>query len=273
MGTGHTSRQQRQATRSTRQYSEHFWVELRAWRQKRVLPYTKPAGFGPAATRSNCNTSDLANAIDMAVADGVDIINYSVGNTTLTVTGPDDIALIAAAKAGVLTAVAAGNEGPDFQTIGSPSSNPAVITVAASTRDGQQSLEAIAHRIPCVDRGQPTHPGEANFTPPLADVDPLEAELVLVDDNDSSLPEGGTGNAIDACQALVNGGEVSGNIAFIERGGCDFDVKIANAEDAGAVAVVVFNLSGDPIAMNGDPGTIGIPAVMIGAGDGNLILG
>ena len=69
---------------------------------------------------ATCNTSDLANAIDAAVADGVHVINYSVGSSLLLATAPDDIALLGAAKAGVLTVVAAGNEGPNLATIGSP---------------------------------------------------------------------------------------------------------------------------------------------------------
>ncbi|MEM1175769.1 MAG: S8 family serine peptidase, partial [Pseudomonadota bacterium] len=56
----------------------------------RVAVY-KACWLRPGATRASCNTSDLANAIDQAVADGVDIISYSVGSSFLRVTSPDDI--------------------------------------------------------------------------------------------------------------------------------------------------------------------------------------
>jgi subtilisin family serine protease len=56
-------------------------------------------------------TSDLAAAIDQAVADGVDVINYSVGGGAQTV-GADTIAFLFAADAGVFSAVSAGNDGP-----------------------------------------------------------------------------------------------------------------------------------------------------------------
>ncbi|MDJ0812118.1 MAG: S8 family serine peptidase, partial [Woeseiaceae bacterium] len=46
----------------------------------RVAVY-KACWLRPGDLRASCNTSDLANAIDDAVADGVDIINYSVGST------------------------------------------------------------------------------------------------------------------------------------------------------------------------------------------------
>ncbi len=236
----------------------------------RIATY-KACWLRPGGTRAACNTSDLANAIDMAVADGVDIINYSIGSTIFTVTAPDDLALIAAAKAGVLAVVAAGNEGPNFNTISSPASNPAVITVGASSRDGQHSLEALQVNAPASVAGKYAIK-EAAFTPALIDNDPIEGQLVLADDEDETLPDGGAGTTMDGCQAITNTTRMSGNIAFIQRGGCDFDVKVQNAEDAGAVAVVVFNLSGDPIVMVGDPGNITIPAVMMGAADGNLLL-
>ena len=236
----------------------------------RVAVY-KACWLRPGATRASCNMSDLANAIDMAVADGVDIINYSVGSSLFSVTTPDDVALMAAAKAGVLTVVAAGNEGPNFDTITSPAGNPAVITAGASSRDGQHSLEAMQVNTPSSIAGKYAV-REASFTPPLIDRDPIEGELILVDDDDTATDNGTTGTTFDACQPLINSSEVSGEIAFIQRGGCDFDVKVANAESAGAIAVVVFNLSGNPIVMIGDSVGIDIPALMVGAADGNLFL-
>jgi len=235
----------------------------------------KACWLRPGGTRANCNTSDLANAIDMAVADGVDIISYSVGSSLFTVTAPDDLALMAAAKAGILSVVAAGNEGGEGEDeparITSPAGNPAVITTGASSRDGEHSLEAMQVSSPPAIAGKYAVK-EASFTPPLIDRDPIEGQLVLVDDGDTARDDGNLGTTFDACQPLINSSEVSGNIAFIQRVGCDFDVKVANAESAGAIAVVVFNVSGSPIVMIGDSVGIDIPALMVGAGDGNLFL-
>lgn len=221
-------------------------------------------------SNSTCNTSDLANAIDAAVADGVHIINYSVGSSLLLGTAPDDIALIGAAKAGILSIVAAGNEGPNLATIGSPAGNAAVMTVAASSRDGSHSLEAMQVTAPSSVAGRYAVK-EASFTPPLQEVDPIEEELVLVDDSDDTLADGSTGTSYDGCETITNSSEISGKIAFIQRGGCDFDVKIQNAESAGAVAVVIFNIAGDPIVMTGTSGLSDIPALMIGQADGTLL--
>ncbi len=78
-------------------------------------------------------TSDLANAIDQAVADGVDVINYSIGGGA-GLTGADDIAFLFAADAGVFVATSAGNSGPGAGTVGSPGNDPWITTVGASTQ-------------------------------------------------------------------------------------------------------------------------------------------
>ena len=236
----------------------------------RVAVY-KACWLRPNKSRASCNTSDLARAIDSAVADGVDIINYSVGSSMTGVTAPDDIALLAATKAGIIAVVAAGNEGPNLATIGSPAGGPWVITVAASSRDGDSSVEAMQVSTPPSIAGKYATK-EALFSTPLQDVDPIEGTLVLVDDSDSSLPNGSPGVTSDGCQPLTNGADVSGAIALLQRSGCLFTDMVRNAEDAGAVAALVYNIAGEPIVMFGEDGLVGIPALMIGQADANLIL-
>jgi subtilisin family serine protease len=77
--------------------------------------------------------SDLALAIDMAVADGVDVINYSIGGGSSAVTA-DEIAFLFAADAGVHVANSAGNSGPGAATIRNPSKAPWLTTVGANTQ-------------------------------------------------------------------------------------------------------------------------------------------
>jgi subtilisin family serine protease len=79
-------------------------------------------------------TSDLSAAIDQAVADGVDVINYSIGGGA-SLTGGDDIAfLFASAVSNVFVATSAGNSGPGAATVGGPGSVPWVTTVGANTQ-------------------------------------------------------------------------------------------------------------------------------------------
>jgi hypothetical protein len=86
----------------------------------------------------------------------------------------------------------------------------------------------------------------------------------------------GAGVTTDACEALTNGGTVSGNIALVDRGSCSFVTKVRNAQNAGAVGVIVANNApGSPIAM-GDDGTggdISVSSVMVSEADGSTIRG
>lgn len=89
---------------------------------------------------------------------------------------------------------------------------------------------------------------------------------------DIELVDDGTANGSEACNALV--GFTSGNIALIDRGNCEFGTKALNAENAGAIAVIVANNQGDSLTTMG-PGAVGnqvtIPAVMVGQTNGGLL--
>ena len=93
----------------------------------RVIAYSACGDLG-------CVTSDLVDAIDAAVADGVDVINYSIGGGP-SLTGPDDIAFLFAADANVWVATSAGNSGPGAETMGGPATVPWITSVGASTHD------------------------------------------------------------------------------------------------------------------------------------------
>ena len=236
----------------------------------RIAVY-KACWLKPGATRASCATSDLAHAIDDAVADGVDIINYSVGSLETDLTAPDDIALLNALDAGVLSVVAAGNDGPDLATIGSPSSDPWVLTVAASTQTGSSYEEAFEITAP-EDLAGWVPFKEASFTKQLIGLDPIESDLVAVDDGQDAVAGGGLGSIRDACEELANAAAISGKIALIERGGCDFTVKLVRVAAAGAIGAIVYNdAAGPPIVMNGTE-LVGIPAVMIGLNDGQSLV-
>lgn len=69
---------------------------------------------------------------------------------------------------------------------------------------------------------------------------------------------------LDGCTALPNG-SLAGKIGLIERGTCDFTVKVKNAQVAGAVAAIIYSLpSSQPTSgMGGTDATITIPSVLI----------
>lgn len=233
------------------------------------LAVYKACWLEPGQVRGSCSTSDLARAIEDAVADGVDIINYSVGSDD-DLTDPDDLALLAATDAGVLAVAAAGNEGPTPGSILSPAAAPWVLAVGASSRRGEFFQEALRVNEPASIKKDYAFI-EASFTPRLRDTEPLTLDLVLADDGVFGLFDDSVGTPADACEALRNASSITGKIAFIQRGGCAFEVKVRNAQNAGAKAAVVYNTQGEPLLMNGTRGSVDIPAVMIGQADGELI--
>jgi hypothetical protein len=97
----------------------------------------------------------------------------------------------------------------------------------------------------------------------------------LVQGNDPVEPDAGAGpgTATDGCSPLTNGPAIAGKIALFDRGFCNFTVKVKNAQNAGAVAVVIVdNAAGSPPAgLGGTDGTITIPSVRISLADGNAI--
>ncbi len=99
-------------------------------------------------------TSDLVAAIDAAVADGVDVISYSIGSSGTSILTADSLAFLNAADAGVFVSVSASNDGPDPGTIGDPAGVPWVTSAAAGSNgrtfaatldiDGEQFTGASA---------------------------------------------------------------------------------------------------------------------------------
>ncbi len=96
----------------------------------RIAVYKVCWGISP---EGGCFSSDSVAAIDQAVADGVDVINFSISGTSTNFLDPVEVAFLFAADAGVFVAASAGNDGPDASTVAHPS--PWLTTVAAGTHD------------------------------------------------------------------------------------------------------------------------------------------
>jgi PA domain/Secretion system C-terminal sorting domain len=104
--------------------------------------------------------------------------------------------------------------------------------------------------------------GTADFGPPLTEPG-VTGDVVLAND--------GSGTVTDACEPLVN--VVAGKIVLVDRGTCTFTQKVKNAQNAGAIAVIVAdNAAGCPPAdMGGSDPTITISSVRISQTDGNAL--
>lgn len=108
--------------------------------------------------------------------------------------------------------------------------------------------------------------GNAGFGPILDQTTGLTGDFILVDDG--TAPDNN-----DGCEASA-AGAYDGLIAVLNRGNCEFGVKVLNAENAGAVGVIVINNQGDAV-QNMGPGAVGnqvtIPSIFVGQSDGEAI--
>jgi subtilisin family serine protease len=112
----------------------------------RVAMYKALYSLADASTANGWQT-DFTAAIDQAVADGVDVINFSVGGTQTDFLNIVHEAFLNAAAAGIFVATSAGNDGPGASTVAHPS--PWVTTTAAMTHDrvgaGAVTIDGVEH--------------------------------------------------------------------------------------------------------------------------------
>jgi len=183
-----------------------------------------------------CPVTAILAAIDQAIEDGVDVINYSIGSDAANPWAPGSVssAFLAARNAGIFVATSAGNEGPDPGTIGSPANAPWIMAVGNATHN-----RIFALGFDFID-------GPAG----LACLEGTGPEVEAVVGPQPVIFAGEVGDPL-GCAALPDG-SMTGAIALIERGSCLFATKAANAAAAGAEFMVVYNnVPGAPIIMGG----------------------
>ncbi|MDK8191997.1 S8 family serine peptidase [Paenibacillus sp. UMB7766-LJ446] len=111
-------------------------------------------------------TSWVLGGIDRSVADGMDVINLSLGNAANDPSYITSVALNNAMLAGVTAVVASGNSGPNRYTLGSPGASAMAITVGNSTGPSQ-TITANTH-FWIGEEGEGTLPEEK----PVPEVEP-----------------------------------------------------------------------------------------------------
>lgn len=203
--------------------------------------------FGSPGINDGAPEDAILKAIDDAVADGMDVINLSLGSDAAPAP-QDDVGVKAierASKLGVLVVVSAGNNGPDPNTIGSPATAPSAIAVGASVNDRVFSSMVSAGKggsFMALPAGGGSKPPDS-LTAPLTDVASLDKDGM-------------------ACSALPDK-SLTGAIALILRGVCYFEDKITNVQKAGAVAALVYSDKDRPDPVNMVVGSATLPALMI----------
>jgi subtilisin family serine protease len=187
-------------------------------------------------TGGGCFGSDSVAAIDQAVADGVDVINFSISGTRTNFRDPVEIAFLRAADAGVFVAASAGNSGPATATVAHPS--PWITTVAAGThnRNGQGSVTI----------GGVTYFGAsvANAIGPLPSIDSTAAGLPGADQAALALCFAAEDNG---GVAVLDPAKVAGKIVICDRGVTARVNKSLAVKEAGGLGMILLNTSTNSI--------------------------
>jgi minor extracellular serine protease Vpr len=233
--------------------------------------FTVPTPLGHEA-----DTPEIVHAFEAAVADGMNVINFSGGGPQ---TDPVNDAMFEtihnASLAGVVPVIAAGNDREDFGlgTTGSPGVAPDAIAVAATSNShvfapalsvvgGPPSLGAV----PIQGAGGTKFPTAWSSTDqPIVDVTsvmgsdgkPVEAHLC------------GSASEPNTSLGTLPKGSVKGKILLVSRGICTFASKAERAANGGATGVIlVDNRFGEANAI---PIPLAVPAGMISDLDGQLL--
>ncbi len=167
-------------------------------------------------------TAWILAGIDKAVQDGMDVINLSLGASVNDPLSPTSVAINNAAKAGVIPVVAAGNSGPNESTLGSPGTSPLAITVGAS--DTNLTIPIFEGSIQSNNINIKLLANSYDF-----DLDSLKAQSF-------EMVNCGLGKVDDFANK-----DLTGKIAVIQRGELSLNEKIANAKQAGAKLVFIYN--------------------------------
>jgi subtilisin family serine protease len=181
-----------------------------------------------------CANSDSVKAIDDAVADGVDVINYSVGSSSSAVIGAVEYAYLGASDAGVFVSNSAGNDGPGDGTVGSPAAVPWLTTVAAGTL--ARTFEASATIAPSV--GSPFTIMGASVT------GPIDTAVPIVDAAHAKADPGVTDVDAARCKPdSLDPAAVAGKVVLCIRGDNARIEKSLVVKDAGGVGMILYNTS------------------------------
>ena len=222
----------------------------------RIAVYKALWNTGASASGS---TADLVQAIEDAILDGVDVINYSVSGSSTSDVDPVEIEFLYAATAGIFVSTSAGNSGPGATTVAHNS--PWLMSVAAGTHD--RAFEAsvtLGNGATYIGAGLgaavPSSPIILAADAALPGANATSARLCFSKIADPAHPEG-----------FLDPAKVAGKIVVCDRGSNARTDKSQAVREAGGVGVVLANTS--PNSLNADLHTV--PTVHVSDTDGTAI--
>lgn len=181
---------------------------------------------GAPGASDGCFDSDSVAAINDAVADGVDAINYSISGSQDSYIDPVEIAFLNAAAANVFVAASSGNSGPDASTTAHPS--PWLTTVAASTHKILESTVELGNGQRFIGAsltaGLPQTPTVLAVDSPADGADPADAQICV--------------------PGTLDPATVEGTIVVCDRGVIARAEKSLAVQQAGGVGMILVNPPG-----------------------------
>jgi hypothetical protein len=149
-----------------------------------------------------CFTSDSVSAVQQAIADHVNVINFSISGGSQPYTDPVELAFLDATNAGISVAASAGNSGPGSGT--SDHGGPWTTTVGASTgpREFRSTLHLTADGGATYDQTGITLTNGISSPTPVVMAATLPGEDALCQ---STLAAGTATGKIVACRRGTNG--------------------------------------------------------------------
>ena len=192
-----------------------------------------------------CQTSAILSAIDQAITDAVDVVNYSIGSSAHDpwIISSSAFAFLSLRDAGIFVATSAGNEGPNEETIGSPGNAPWITAVGNATHDRvfAAALESLT--------GGDTAPPSALFGASKTDGIGIR-KIVYAGDYGNALcgigdPESGASCAENTgASSPFPPGTFNGEIVVCDRGQYGRVEKGKNVQVGGAGGYILANTSG-----------------------------
>ena len=229
---------------------------------KGVAPEVSLGAYRVFGCDGTSSSDVIIEAMERALADGMQVVNQSLGASRQWPQYPTAQASTRMVNKGVVMVASIGNNGPggsspDAQfAAGAPGVGAKVIGVAS-----YDNTQATQPAFAVTPGGELIGYNRATGAPPS----PVSGSLPLA--------RTGTPTATaDGCAAADFAGFPAGAAALIRRGTCGFAVKAANAQAAGAAAVVLYNNAAGPL----NPTVVGpvpitIPVVAVSAADGALL--
>ncbi|SEQ87299.1 Peptidase inhibitor I9 [Arthrobacter sp. OV608] len=201
--------------------------------------FGKSSGVAPAAKVSvykvcwedtnpdtgGCYSSASVEAVEAAVKDGVDVLNYSISGNNNGTTDPVALAFLNAAAAGVFVSASAGNSGPTVSTVNHAS--PWLTTVAASTFPSDL-LGTVKVSDGSVYRGASIMKTEVADKP-----------VVVA----AAAAAAGAANPNLCGPGSLDAAKVSGKVVVCDRGVVDRTAKSQEVQDKGGVGMILVNLT------------------------------